>query len=204
MRNLFIAALCVLGSFSSIQAQVFTTGLQGGFTATQVDGDAISGFNKLGFHGAAFVRAELTDQITAKMEIGYVGKGSRKPGDPDNPAADTWGYTFHYIEIPVLAEYQYGQFKIQAGPYAGLLVSGNQMFNQINFEVINPPLNDLELGFMAGTEYAISDKVYGLVRYSQSLSAVRSAPDPGGVTTFYDRRMINIVLQFGVGIQFGD
>lgn len=197
-----LIALLFIAHFSEGQA-AFSGGLTAGFAATQVHGDAISGFNKLGLTGGAFVKVAFTDALAGRMEIAYVGKGSRKPANPDTGDFSTWGYTFHYIEVPVLLDYHFDRFFVQGGPYAAVLLSGQQMSDGFHFDVTNPPLESYDIGVAAGVGFEFSDRLEAMARYTTSIIAIRKAPDNASITRFFDARMANIVVQFTLAYTFG-
>lgn len=201
MRFLIVFSLAFLSL--GIQAQVFDAGLFAGFLATQVNGDAVSGFDKAGLAGGGFVKAQLSDRIALRLEIGYAGKGSRKPAYPDANDFSTWGYTFHYMDVPVMLEYDLptGAF-FYSGPYTGVLISGSQYQDGVEYEIANPPMKSYDLGFTTGAGYELESGLFGMVRYSMSLLPIRPSPDPGNQTRFYDGGMSNICVHFTLGYNF--
>lgn len=201
-----LLVLAVAASFFGHQAHAqatFRGGLAAGFAATQVHGDAISGFNKLGLAANAFVTVSFSDALAGRMEIGYVGKGSRKPANPDAGDFTTWGYTFHYVEVPLLLEYHFDAFFVQGGPYAAILIAGQQMNDGVFFDVVNPEMEAIDIGVAAGIGFDLTDHLSATARYTTSLTPIRKAPDNANITRFYDARMANIVVQFMLSYTFG-
>lgn len=184
------------------QCQSFSSGLTGGFAATQVHGDGITGFNKAGLLGGFFVRFKRTDHFSLRTELNYVGKGSRNPGNVNTGAFDKRGYTFHYVELPVMAEYHLDRFYLQGGLYGAVLLWGQEMFAGEHFEVINPPLRPFDTGFVGGVGMEVTDHLEVFARYSQSLIPIRRSPDEAGVTRFWDMGFMNIAVLIGVAYSF--
>jgi hypothetical protein len=66
------------------EGQQLNTGLFGGVTASQVDGDSYSGFNKLGLTAGFFINSHIAYQIYWQAEIKYGTRGVYKgPSDND-------------------------------------------------------------------------------------------------------------------------
>ena len=71
-----------------------------GYTASQVDGDSYSGFNKLGFTAGAFINRLIAYDIYWQVEIKYVTRGVYKGPTDNDPTLYRSGY--HYVEIPII------------------------------------------------------------------------------------------------------
>jgi len=202
-KSLFLFA-CLLISISCFSQARFNAGIIAGMNTTQVDGDRAEGFNKVGLNASAFVRANLNGPISITLGIGYSGKGSRRPSDPDNNDFNTWGYSFRYIDIPVVAEYRHNDLVFQAGLFGAVLLNGEQEFNENTFSIVNPEMRDYDIGAIAGIGYFINDKLFAQARFQNSLIEIRPSPDSAGQTTIYNGGMRNVVLQFSLGYQFGE
>jgi hypothetical protein len=112
-----LLAVCI-----SLHAQKFNAGLFGGVTASQVDGDSYSGFNKLGMTAGAFVNRLIDYQIYWQMEIKYVTRGVYK-GPTDNDQT-LYGSTYHYVELPLSVHYLYDErIQVEAGTSPEVLIT---------------------------------------------------------------------------------
>ncbi len=183
-------------------AQQFSSGLTGGFAATQVHGDGITGFNKLGLMAGFFTKLEVNNQLAFRAELNYIGKGSRNPANTDTGVFEKRGYTFHYAELPVLAEYHLERFYVQLGLYGGFLLWGKEMFAGEHFDVINPELRPFDLGAVAGLGFDLTDRMSVFARYTNSVVPIRKAEDAANVTRFWDAGFMNITVNFGVAFAF--
>jgi hypothetical protein len=201
-RLIIILFSIVACTHASAQSE-FEAGFLAGFAATQVDGDGVSGFNKIGATGGFFVTASFSDRLAGRMELTYVGKGSRKPADPDNGDFSTWGYTFHYIEVPLVLEYHLDAFYLHGGVYGGVLVNGSQFQDGASYDVVNPEMRPYDFGVAAGAGYDITEKFFAQARFTSSVIPIRQPPDPGNQTRWYDGGMSNIVVQFSLGLRLG-
>lgn len=199
LTGIFIC-LCFLG-----QAQTkFSGGFKGGLTASQVSGDGLAGFNKAGFCIGPFVKMALNDRLSISPEILYLTKGSRKPTNPDQGDFTSWGYIFHYVEVPVLMHYELERFSLNAGLYASALTKGIEESQAgLQYTVANPEMKKTDFGFAIGGSVFITDKLFFELRYTQSVTPIRAAPDPQNIVPWYDGGMYNSVLQFMLGMEFG-
>ena len=104
--------LCILlcSVWRLTEGQQIHIGLTGGITASQVDGDAYTGFNKLGIIAGGFVSQEIDYDISWQADLHYVTRGVYKgPGEND---PTLYRSSYHYIEIPLTVHYLYNQ-KVQ-------------------------------------------------------------------------------------------
>ncbi|MBI1266072.1 MAG: outer membrane beta-barrel protein [Cryomorphaceae bacterium] len=202
MWNKFIVFVLLLCS-PALNAQVkFDGGVFAGGSITQVDGDNAQGFNKLGLSVGAFVQVNPSEKFGVRLEMGYIGKGSRRPANPDNNDFQTWGYNFRYINVPVLADFSFEKFDIIVGPYMGYLISDSQMFNNETFDIVNPEMSKTDFGGVVGAEMDFGDNIFFASRYSMSLIPIRPSPDSGNQVRWYDGGMSNIAVEVLVGYKF--
>lgn len=188
---------------SLLSAQLtFSGGLKAGLAVTQVDGDNAQGFNKAGLTAGAFVQVNTSEKFGIRLELGYIGKGSRRPGNPDNGDFETWGYNFRYINVPVLCEINAGKFDVHAGFYSAYLMSSSQMYNGNTFDIVNPEMKDLDFGGLIGAKMSFGDHVFFETRFSRSLIPIRPSPDSSNQVRWYDGGMSNIALELCFGSTF--
>jgi hypothetical protein len=78
-RNVLIVAsiFLVIALNLKVKAQDFKAGALLGASISQVDGDAMSGFNKIGAIGGLFVNRNISKNAAIQGELSYVMKGSR-------------------------------------------------------------------------------------------------------------------------------
>lgn len=101
--NIFILTFFIIminGSQNGLFAQnKFKAAAVGGFTAAQLGGDSISGYDKLGFTLGAKLGYPLNERLELNFELLYSQRGSRETFGFSNSGENV---TFlHYLEIPV-------------------------------------------------------------------------------------------------------
>ena len=98
-----------------------------GFTATQMSGDELSGFHKMGAYAGGFVnwRFIQNPHWTIQPEINFVMKGSSAflRADKNGNIGNKHVLTLYYIEVPALAKYRIVKgLEIEFGPTFGVLL----------------------------------------------------------------------------------
>lgn len=104
MKNaLSIIALLIISSF--VNAQNFYGGILGGFNSTQLDGDALHGYHKMGLISGLWIQTDANEQQFWGAELKYSEKGSRKNPTRVNP--DKFIYRANYVDLPVYGGFKY-------------------------------------------------------------------------------------------------
>jgi len=134
--------LCIISALLifcfSASAQRFIGGIAAGINLTQVDGDEVFGYQKVGFNGGPYVKLMLDkkQRFSVTMELLYSQKGAQKkyPGpiaeeychalddtaffDPRYPSYDKkffFKLRTDYLEIPILFHYEDIRSKVSIG-----------------------------------------------------------------------------------------
>ena len=85
-------------------SQGFKGGLMGGMVVSQIDGDQIAGYHKLGLQAGIYSQYLFNDKWSIVLEIKYIQKGSSHT-DKNNPYS-YFKIKLNYIELPLLLEYR--------------------------------------------------------------------------------------------------
>ncbi len=102
-------------------ARRFIGGVVAGINLSQIDGDLLAGFNKLGFNVGAQVSAVLAPRWQLGMEMLYSQQGSRRNLN-DPPSATFDRVHLQFVEVPVMLHFLEWRFRIKAGiSYARLI-----------------------------------------------------------------------------------
>lgn len=201
MKNRIYIFIFLLLISSGISAQQrFKAGVKAGLATTQVDGDTYSGYNKAGFIGGGFVRAELNEKWTAQFEIIYTQKGSKHNANPEKNNFDYYYLGLNYIEVPILFQYHQKKFMYEFGPGFGYLIKEEEFFNFQNLTGLYP-FNKREISFNAGISYTLINNLDINWRYSYSLTPVRA--HASGASRWYNPGQMNNVIAFTLTYKFG-
>jgi hypothetical protein len=96
---IFISLYLFLGAIKG-SSQIFEGGFILGMTASQVDGDTYSGFDKIGLTSGAYIQMEISDNSALKMELRYTQRGAYNKQDDQNPGF--YKLNLHYGELPLM------------------------------------------------------------------------------------------------------
>lgn len=105
----------------------FEAGIVAGFNLSQVDGDDLTGFNKIGVNVGGRVDAILADRWRLSLEMLFAQQGASRH-KLDNPASAFDKIRLNLVEAPVMVHFQ--DWKIQAS-------AGVSYARVINAEVID-------------------------------------------------------------------
>lgn len=174
-------------SGSALFSQPFHGGLIAGFTASQVDGDSYSGYNKPGIQAGVFISFELLPWLDTRMEIKYTSRGAREPAADDNTGSYLLG--LHYIDIPVMASLKYrkiGAFEL--GLISGYLfkAAGEDDAGKLPEEYL-VDFHKFDLGLLIGADVNITQKIAVNIRYSYSICSIRDLDSAGSYYSWFGK-----------------
>ena len=202
VRRSWNLAIIVLALALSIEPQAqddplrFTARLHGGFSATQVHGDQISGFNKFGLSAGATLDIRRSARQGVQWGIFYTQKGSRRVPDTKNGDFNSWRYRFTYIDLPLTKVWNPDpMWWWGVGLQPSLLVSGEEDFyGNVYSELTYLELNPIDWGGILQAGYAWDERKAIEVRLTQSLLPISERPDQP--VQRWDNFMMNMALQW--------
>lgn len=163
-----ILMLLLLTGFSVVYGQQMKYGIYGGITASQVQGDAYSGFNKLGGTAGLFLNNHIDRNIYWQVEIKYVSRGVYKgPSDNDQTLYKS---SYHYVEIPLSVHYLVNEkFLVEVGTSPEVLVGAafwdeNGLLSPDRY----PENRRFGLSVFAGVGYWFNKRLMAGLRYTNS------------------------------------
>ncbi len=203
MRLVVFLVVFSFGTVVQAQESVFKAGILAGGSASQVSGDALSGFDKFGLSAGAFVRPVFSESSSLHVGINYVNKGSRRNADLDNGTL-AYAIKLNYVEIPILYEYTYSPFNLrgEAGVSIGRLISSSELGTDGFERDFLFPFEQMEYAVVFGASYLLSENFFFNARLSQSVIPVRKSPSVVNRGNFYEAGMYNSVIQVILGYEF--
>lgn len=182
----------------SVQAQNFGGGLIAGVSTSQVAGDMLGGFKKIGMLTGVYTNLEVKGNLKLQFEIIYIEKGSRNPNiyESNHPNYQKIEIILSYIEMPLTVNLQQ---KENLGIELGILPAFNMSSSlnsthEKNIAVPNPQYKKYDLGVCAGINYHITDNIILNTRISNSIIPIR--PHTSGATFGWNKGQYNTVLSF--------
>ena len=169
MKKVFLltALLCNLSLF----AQKFEAGFVGGFSASQISGDGLAGFDKGGARLGAYISYPLQNKrINFEVGMQYIQKGSKEPSG--ERGISNYNMNLHYVEVPFTVNYSLKNgLLLETGIGAGILV--NYTEENANGTLLGESPNTLALDFLCGIQYQLFEQLKINVRYGNSITPIR-------------------------------
>lgn len=123
-RAFFINALFLLALLifvPTLSAQTFKGGLVAGFNLSQLDGDKLAGYNKIGLNAGGRVSVDLSERWGFSMQLLFSQTGSSRTRD-DDPNSIYDKIRLNFVEAPFLFHFTDWKFELDAGfSYARLM-----------------------------------------------------------------------------------
>ena len=142
-----ITLIFLLGIGTLTNAQNFQSGFITGISTSQVSGDLLGGFNKIGLQLGGFVNHPLVKNSKGQFGLYYIDKGSNDPNS-------LFQIDLSYLESSYSFLYEYQEFVWEAGLLVGVLIDG-KTFDMYGYEnIIESQFNkfDFSMKFAIGKE----------------------------------------------------
>ena len=195
MKAIF-TSLCIL-CFAITSAQNFDAGLIGGFCTSQVSGDNLSGYNKLGSRFGAYISYPINKKMSYQLEMQFLQKGSKKPYTENSP--ETYLFELNYIELPATLNYQVKKgISIESGLGTAFLVGYKEQDEITDINTDKP--NTLALDFLLGVQYDIKKNLKLNIRYANSISRIRkhASEEESGLNSGQFSSLVSFALMYQI------
>ena len=190
-----ILLLIIFGIAFQSQAQVIKGAIIGGVNLTQVDGDEVYGYKRVGANVGAAAIIPFTDMWSITLETIFSMEGSRqkgvegewKKGSENYPPpynADSFylngAYSLHldYVRVPIVMHYNDRNLALGAGFQYGRLVKISEQEQDIynTTPKAEEAYKNNDLSILADLKYRIYRGLFFNFRYSYSLISIRNRP----------------------------
>tara|TARA_B100000427_G_scaffold237498_1_gene200365 strand:+ start:42 stop:686 length:645 start_codon:yes stop_codon:yes gene_type:complete len=197
IASLFYALLS-LGQTSSSDSKAlqFKGGVIGGITMSQIHGDGVGGFNKLGVNAGFTIQVLNSKYRGVNLGVIYNQKGSRKPPNPNIEGDNTWAYKFTYFDLPVVYTMEIEGVHVEFGVQPSVLISAKENMYNVGYDPTGIPVKDFDLSVVLGAQLQIDHKMRLFTRLTQSAIAI--APKPEDPLNRWNNAMRNMTLEIGV------
>jgi len=158
----------------------FYGGPEIGCNFTQVDGDAYSGYSKVGLTGGGLVYVRFSENTGVAMELIYSQKGSKGVVNYTNPYTglnqgfQTYRLNLNYVEVPIVLHFETGlRLHYEIGLSYGQLISSKEAVDGDPGVYIDPDTHrfiQFDLEGIAGFEYHLGGDVFFEGRFQYSLT----------------------------------
>ena len=196
IRALFICIFVCI-SYISVHAQNFKAGALAGVSTSQVSGDQLGGFNKVGVKLGAFVNHSINLATRGQLAIYYIDKGS-------NDLNTNFRIDLSYIETSWSIQKTSKGFIYEGGLLFGILASGKTL-DIYGFE--DPQKGDfhqLDIGAKLAAGVFLKPQLQMFWELSNTLPFSPIQNHPGGATFGLNKGKYNSVLSFSFRYLFSE
>lgn len=163
--------------------QRFKAGITAGFNASQINGDASAGFNKLGLVAGLRAATIINEKIDISIELLFSQRGSRSELFNSTNTNIPFKINLNYIEVPLIFnigdwlsdDEQYYRLNFHAGFSYGNLFSTKIEDDNTNLLQVGEFFKKTDISWLAGFTYFINKNVGVTVRYSRSITPLYKA-----------------------------
>jgi hypothetical protein len=197
--------LVTMGQGSDKTELRFRAGVVLGVNATQVDGDDLAGYHKLGLNGGFIAHIPVSKKFFFSTEILYTQKGSKSRTYAGYPLA--YKLKLNYAEIPVLINFQEKTaLNFGIGVSYGRVVKVREFIEGLEnipttFDVSTTDVNELnrsDYNVIANANYLFTKNFFLNVRFAYSFVPVGRFLS----SNFNNRALYNNLLSFRLGYVF--
>ena len=181
MKKIILIMLCTFPLFTFAQSEkknFFEGGLLLGLNPSQVDGDALYGFHKLGLNAGAYGAFPLYQHaLYFNFELLYSEKGSKSAyaeinGDPNQ----SYTLQLRYADIPMYLQYRDkdGKTRWGLGLSYGRLFSANETIDFLADPDVLNEYKKRDVCWLADFQFFATKHIGFNIRYSYSLLYIRN------------------------------
>jgi hypothetical protein len=201
-----LLVLLLLALSPSLSAQRFLGAVVGGMNLSQVDGDEVYGFKRVGGHIGLGVILPIKKKWDVTLETVFNQKGAFEgPQYADTlygvPVNGKYDLRLNYVEVPLVAHYtDRDRYTVGAGFSYGRLVSSKE----VEHDGAIPPYSDTvafnknDYSVLADLQIRVWKQLKFNIRYSYSMAMIRERVfiDPYGLKPPNQRKQYNNMLTF--------
>jgi len=203
-QTLLIVVFILSGLFAiqQVKSQAFLGTLAFGGNLTQVDGDEVYGFKKIGFNAGVGAIYPFNDMWSISIEASFAQKGAyQKYPREDDPTKSLPYYNLrlNYLEVPVLVHItDKGFLNFGLGLSWGRLVGIKEIEwgETIHSSITNSPYSDNDINGIVSVQIPIYKKLKFNFRYSYSLAKIRTRPFENISGDTWTRKQYNNIITF--------
>jgi len=163
---------------------------------------------KMGFGLGIYYKVAIDDNLSFQPEINYAQQGAKSSGE-EQGFSYSIVFKFNYIQIPILAKYQFGEanrvnFFVQGGPYVGFglgkgkvesCFDGDCDVQETSFGNSDDDIKNPDFGIQVGGGLIINSKFSIDIRYVYGIQNLIVDSDD-------DDFIRNTAFNIGVGYSF--
>jgi len=163
---------------SEVNAQFIRGAIIGGLNVSQVDGDEVYGFKRLGLNIGAAAILPFNDKWSISIENSYSQEGSyQAPQYPNDSLTGEYDLRLNYVKVPLMLHYNdKDRITFGLGASIGRLVGVEEYEHGkkvTTTTLSNGPYSSWDYSGIADLRFRLYQKLYMNIRYSYSLVSIR-------------------------------
>ncbi len=199
LLKIFLVAFFLLVVTLNVDAQFIKGALIFGTNISQVDGDEVYGFKKIGFNIGASAIVPFSNKWAISIENIYSQKGAyQKPQYADSISGE-YRIKLNYVEVPVLVHYtDKNIFTVGAGLSWGRLVKVDEWEhgNKTNTSLSSGTYSQNDINILADLRFRIWKKLKFNIRYAYSIPKIRTREHSDLSGDTWIRKQYNNLVSF--------
>lgn len=175
---------------ATLSAQRFGAAVVTGMNASQIDGDQLAGYDKIGLTAGFKTMIQFESAIKLNVEFLYSERGSRPSIWNDTYDPDI-NITLQYMEIPFYVSI--GDWWQEEGGYHKVSAHGGFSYGRLfqaktvdyfnssedSYDLLVPYFNDNDFSWMLGATYRFSPRFGVMFRYTRGITPLLDAEKHG-------------------------
>jgi len=203
-----ILFMCI-SMVQQVKAQAFLGALAFGGNLTQVDGDEMYGFKKIGFNAGVSAIYPFTDKWSMSIEASFSQKGSYQKYPPEDLGKELPYYDLrlNYLDVPVLVHYtDKGFLNFGLGLSWGQLVGIKEVEwgETVHSSTTNSPYSSSDINGIVSVQIPIYKRLKFNFRYSYSFASIRTREYQNQAGEKWSRQQYNNILTFRLVYVFNE
>ena len=188
-----ISLICICLVCNDMFSQNFDGGLLTGLTTSQISGDNLGGFNKLGVAIGIFTQRSISEKSKLKFELSYFQKGSKN----NNLNLNLNSFKLDYIDAPFYFSYLVQQnTSIQFGFHTGFLLLQKEIDNFGSDVELRDNFNSIDFSTSLGIEYYVNNQISLNTKFSNTLFFTPIRKHASSASLWYNQGQYNTVISF--------
>lgn len=118
----------LIAVFSALQVsaqenQKIKFGLTAGINTSDVVGDGLGGFRKIGMTAGVFAFKPISEKSNLEIQLLFFQKGSQQIPRPEEGIYDAYKLQLNYVDLPIFYVFEVSKWEVALGPSFGWLLS---------------------------------------------------------------------------------
>jgi len=196
MKRLFIIIFLFTLSIAAVDAQIIMGALSAGINLTQVDGDEVYGFHKVGFNGGPSAIIPFAKRWSVSIETLFSQKGSYQKTQEKDSLNPRYKLSLNYVEVPLLVHFEDKKIICVGVGVSWCRLVGIKEWEygrRIESTTIDGPYKRNDFSVVADVRIPIYKRLKIQARYSYTFAYIRKRPFYDGTNNWTRKQYNNVI-----------